>query len=127
MSHAAAHHDPQEVLREENKRFYTFINIAFILGVLTGIEIVIIYLPFASWVIWTVLLGLSLIKFVFVIMWFMHLIYDKRFLTILFMMGLLIAVFSYTALLFLFEQGDVAFEEINTAMTFIKSSFAIYS
>lgn len=115
MSHAAAHHDPAEVLREENKRFYTFINIAFILGVLTGIEIVIIYLPFANWLIWTVLIGLSLVKFVFVIMWFMHLIYDKRFLTLLFMAGMLIAVLSYTALLFLFELDDVAMEEINAA------------
>ena len=64
MSHNSDHHDPETVLLEENKRFYTFINIAFFLAVLTGIELLIIYVPFPTWIIWTVLIGLSLVKFV---------------------------------------------------------------
>ena len=76
------------------------------LAVLTSIEIVIIFLPFASWVIISSLVVLSVIKFFCVILWFMHLIYDKLLCTLLFLAGLIIAVATTTALLLLFVSND---------------------
>ena len=116
MSHNSDHHDPEIVLLEENKRFYTFINIAFFLAVLTGIELLIIYVPFPTWIIWTVLIGLSLVKFVCVILWFMHLIYDHRFLTLLFMAGLLIATLTYIAMMFIMQEDRVDWDAIGASL-----------
>ena len=116
MSHNSDHHDPETVLLEENKRFYTFINIAFFLAVLTGIELLIIYVPFPTWIIWAVLIGLSLVKFFCVILWFMHLIYDHRFLTLLFMAGLLIATFTYIAMMFIMQADRVDWDAIGASL-----------
>ena len=123
MTHNTNHHDPEVVLLEENKRFYTFINIAFFLAVLTGIELLIIYVPFPSWIIWTVLIGLSLVKFVCVILWFMHLIYDHRFLTLLFMAGLLISTLTYVAMLFIMQPDRVDWEAIGASLDVLFCKF----
>lgn len=123
MSHNTDHHDPEIVLLEENKRFYTFINIAFFLAVLTGIELLIIYVPFPTWIIWTVLIGLSLVKFVCVILWFMHLIYDHRFLTLLFMAGLLISTLTYVAMLFIMQPDRVDWEAIGASLDVLFCKF----
>jgi len=90
-------------LEEEQKRYHTFINLALWLSVLTGIEIVIIFFPFAPWLIITGLVVLSLIKFAGVILWFMHLIYDRLLLTLLFLFGLVLATAIGAALLLLFD------------------------
>ena len=96
-----------ELLGQENKRYLTFINIALFLAVLTGIEIVLIFIPWPFWFIMTVLVTLSTIKFFCVILWFMHLIYDKALLFGLFIAGLLLAAGTMIALLALFSPKDV--------------------
>lgn len=111
MSHALSH---DQILREENKRYHTFLNIAMILAVITGIEIVIIFIPFAYWILLTSLVVLSTIKFIFVIMWFMHLIYDKMLLFLLFMSGLILATGTMVALLLLFHPSDVDWDRFET-------------
>ena len=55
---------------------------------------------------------LSLFKFVAVVAWFMHLIYDKLLLTMAFGTGMIIAFGTYTALLFLLGGDAVAPPEI---------------
>lgn len=111
MSAATASVDPaahEDFLREERKRYFTFMNLAFLMTALTGIELVMIYLPFPSQpVIYFTLIFLSLIKFVGVIFWFMHLLWDKAFLTIIFLVGMLIASGTIAALLLLFSEGYV--------------------
>lgn len=107
MSHALTH---DELLRQENQRYHAFINLALFLAVLTGIEIVIIFLPWSFWLIMTGLIVLSLIKFICVILWFMHLIYDKILLFWLFMAGLVLAGGTMIALLVLFSPKDVDME-----------------
>lgn len=62
-----------------------------LLAVITGIEIAIVYIPWAKWIIVTALVVLSAVKFLFVIFYFMHLRWDKPFCTILFFIGLAIA------------------------------------
>ena len=50
-------------------------------------EIIAVYLPFAKWILVTALCVLSVVKFMFVIFYFMHLRWDKPFCTILFFIG----------------------------------------
>jgi cytochrome c oxidase subunit 4 len=95
------------IIREEAKRYHAFINLAFLLAFLTSTEIVIIFLPFAKWLVISSLVVLSSVKFFCVILWFMHLIYDKLFLFLVFMAGILIALGTVLALMFLFSPADL--------------------
>ena len=61
----------------EEQKYHAFINLAMILAAITGIELVLVYLPLNEILILTVLIVLSLFKYIGVIAWFMHLIYDK--------------------------------------------------
>jgi cytochrome c oxidase subunit 4 len=74
-----------------------------LLAVITGVEIIGVYLPFAKWLIITMLVVLSTVKFMFVIFYFMHLRWDKPFCTILFFIGLVLAGGTMWALLALFS------------------------
>lgn len=89
----------------ENK-FWAYVQIAMLLAVITGVEIVAIGLPFSKWLLITSLAVLSLVKFLFVIFYFMHLRWDKAFCTILFFIGLLLAGGTVWALLLLFGIED---------------------
>ena len=91
---AAGHHEPS--------KFHFYIQIAMILAVITGVEVVLIYLPLAKGLVIGTLVTLSAVKFLFVIFYFMHLRWDKMFCTILFVIGLILAGFTMFALLHLF-------------------------
>lgn len=85
-------------------RFHIFMQIAMFLAIITGIEIVIIFIPLAPWIIYTVLAVLSAVKFLAVIFYFMHLRWDKVFCTILFFIGLVLGGGTTAALLLLFAE-----------------------
>jgi cytochrome c oxidase subunit 4 len=87
-------------------KFHLFVQIAMILAVITGVEIVLIYIPLAKWLVVTSLVVLSLVKFLMVIFWFMHLKFDKAFCTILFFIGLVLAGGTVAALMAIFSAGD---------------------
>jgi len=87
---------------EEQGKFWIYIQIAMLLAVITGLELVTVYLPFLTWILVTVLVVLSTVKFMFVIFYFMHLRWDKAFCTILFFIGLVLAGGTMWALLKLF-------------------------
>ena len=91
-------------LKEEHAKYFTFFNVAMAMILFTAVEIVIIYIPIHKVVVFSSLLTLSLVKFLAVIWWFMHLRWDRALCTILFMIGLFIATGTVTALIFLFEQ-----------------------
>ena len=106
MSHTTSEHSEPGFhphLIEEHKKYFTFFNVALALILVTAVEIVIVYLPIHILVVFTALAVLSIAKFLAVIWWFMHLRWDKALCTILFMIGLLIATGTVTALMFLFE------------------------
>ena len=105
MSHTLSDNEPgfDPHLVAEHQKYFTFFNVAMALILITAVEIVIIYLPVHSFLIFGSLGVLSLVKFLAVIWWFMHLRWDKALCTILFMIGLLIATGTVTALMFLFE------------------------
>lgn len=86
----------------EQGKFWIFVQIAMLLAVITGLELVTVYLPFMKWLLITALVVLSTVKFMFVIFYFMHLRWDKAFCTILFFIGLVLAGGTMWALLKLF-------------------------
>ena len=86
----------------EPSKFHFYIAIAMILAVITGVEVVLVYLPITKWFVVTALVTLSSVKFKFVIFFFMHLRWDKVFCTILFFIGLILASGTMWALLHLF-------------------------
>lgn len=104
MSHAGSY---EELLATEGQRYHTFINIALFLAAITGVEIVIIFLPFSYALILGTLAILSVVKFICVILWFMHLIYDKMLLLLLFVVGMVLATGTMIALLALLDPEDV--------------------
>lgn len=92
--HAAPH--------KEASKLHIYVQIAMILAVITGVEVVLVYLPLPAWVVISSLALLSAVKFMFVIFYFMHLRWDKLFCTILFFIGLILAAGTMWALLMLF-------------------------
>src|ERR1041385_8247197 len=101
-SHAATaggHADPAH----ESSKFQIYVQIAMLLAVITGVEIVCVYLPFPKWILVSTLCILSAVKFLFVIFFFMHLRWDKPFCTILFFIGLILAGGTMCGLLQLFS------------------------
>ncbi len=96
---SAAGHDTHG---HDESKFQIYVQIAMLLAVITGVEIVTVYLPFAKALLVTVLVVLSTVKFMFVIFYFMHLRWDKPFCTILFFIGLVLAGGTMWALLSLF-------------------------
>ena len=95
---AAGHHEPS--------KYHFYIKVAMILSVVTGIEVVLVYLPIAKWIVVTSLVTLSAGKFLAVIFYFMHLRWDKAFCTILFFIGLILAGGTMWALLKLFAVEE---------------------
>ena len=90
----------------EQSKFWIFVQIAMLLAVITGLELVTVYLPFMKWILISALVVLSTVKFMFVIFYFMHLRWDKAFCTILFFIGLILAGGTMWALLKLFGVAD---------------------
>ena len=101
-SHASpsAAHAPSE----GHATVQTYIRVAVVLGILTAIEIGALYVPgLPSHVLVTLLLFFSVLKFALVVAFFMHLRYDSKLLTVLFVGPLFIAMFIILALMALFS------------------------
>src|ERR1700691_6114870 len=98
----------------EKIKFGVYVEIGMLLAVITGLELVTVYLPFMKWLLVSVLVVLSTVKFMFVIFYFMHLRWGKAFCTILFFIGLVLAGGTMWALLKLF--GAEASQPLSSAM-----------
>ena len=92
----------EDPVAEESKRFFTFFNLSMALVAITGLEIVIIYVQTldGSTIIGT-LFATSIVKFIGVVWWFMHLRWDKIVNTVLFLLGLVIALGTYFAVIYM--------------------------
>ena len=85
-------------------KFHLFVQVAMILAVITGVEILAINLSFLpAWLVISALVVLSVVKFMMVIFIFMHLKWDKVFCTILFFIGLVLGGGTLAALVALFR------------------------
>jgi cytochrome c oxidase subunit 4 len=67
-----------------------YIKIGLILGVITAVEVAVYYVEALEGALLAILLVLSASKFVLVVLWFMHLKFDSRLLSIAFSSGLLL-------------------------------------
>lgn len=88
---------------------FRYVQIALILGVLTAFEVWVYYQTGLRQVLTPVLLVLSAVKFVLVVLFFMHLKFDNRLFSMLFSLGLLIAGSVLVALILLFHAYLFAF------------------
>ncbi|NNF39584.1 MAG: cytochrome C oxidase subunit IV family protein [Gemmatimonadetes bacterium] len=95
-SHADAHGEGGHA----SVGFYWMIGI--ILAVLTALEVGAYYMELGAVEV-PLLLGLSIAKFALVVMFFMHLKFDSRVFTWLFVAGLVLAVFMVSALMMLYH------------------------
>ena len=77
----------------------TYVYVALVLTVITALEVGVIYIRFLTPIIVPLLLAMSLAKFVLVVMFFMHLRYDARPLSALFVGPLIIALGLTVALM----------------------------
>jgi len=89
-----------------HSRYHVYVQVAMILAVITGVELLLIFLPFPKPLLITGLVSLSAVKFLFVIFFFMHLRWDKIFCTILFFIGLVLAGGTMWALHSVFSVSD---------------------
>ncbi len=76
-----------------------YLGIAVILTVLTAVEVAVFYIPAMRPVIVPTLLTLSALKFALVAMFYMHLKFDHRLFSWLFVVPMIIAAFLIIALL----------------------------
>ena len=57
------HMSQQEILKAENDRYYAFVNLALILAAVTGIELVLVYLPFPTTIIISIIIIIIIYSF----------------------------------------------------------------
>ncbi len=79
-----------------------YLGIAVVLTVVTALEVAVFYMPQMHPVLVPVLLTLSALKFTLVAMWYMHLKFDHRLFSWLFVTPMFIAALVIIALLKLF-------------------------
>ncbi|HUL55273.1 MAG TPA: cytochrome C oxidase subunit IV family protein [Opitutaceae bacterium] len=87
-------------------RFHTYVQIAMILAIITGVELLLIFLPFPRALLIGSLVLLSAVKFLFVIFFFMHLRWDRVLCTCVFFIGLVLGGGTLCALVNLFAVKD---------------------
>jgi cytochrome c oxidase subunit IV len=76
-----------------------YVAIAVVLAIITGLEVTVYYLPPLQAVLVPVLLVLSITKFSLVALWFMHLKFDSRLFSAMFIVGILVAVIVFVVVL----------------------------
>ena len=79
-----------------------YLGIAMVLTVITAVEVAVFYIPAMRPMIVPTLLSLSALKFALVAMFYMHLKFDHRLFSWLFVVPMVIAIFVILALLRLF-------------------------
>ena len=92
---------PHQAQAHASAGFYWMIG--GILAVVTGMEVAIFYIPALGSATAPVLIALSAGKFLLVVMFFMHLKFDSKIFTALFIAGLSVAIFLVSALVVLYH------------------------
>ena len=76
-----------------------YIKVALFLAVITGIEVAFSYWEAVEGILAPSLIFMSIVKFVVVVAYFMHLKFDSRLFRRMFVAGIVLALFCYTAVL----------------------------
>lgn len=85
------HQEPGTVVSHAHPGAATYIKLAVILGIITLIEVATYYIDAPDSVLIAALIVLSAVKFALVIMYYMHLKFDSRILSGVFLWGLFVA------------------------------------
>ena len=76
-----------------------YIKVGAFLAVVTALEVALYYMNIADGVLLAMLLALSGLKFVIVVLWFMHLKFDNRLFSVMFTGGIVLAAGLFTIVL----------------------------
>jgi cytochrome c oxidase subunit 4 len=90
-AHPPAHPPAGSTAEPEHASVWTYLRVAGVLTLITALEVGVIYIRQLTPIIVPLLLAMSAAKFALVVMFFMHLRYDPRSLSLLFLGPLLIA------------------------------------
>ncbi|HET7343969.1 MAG TPA: cytochrome C oxidase subunit IV family protein [Methylomirabilota bacterium] len=93
------HHPAAADAPHEHASVATYVKVALILSAVTALEVGVIYIRQLTPIIVPLLLVMSMAKFMLVVMFFMHLRYDARPLTFVFVGPLIIAILLGIALM----------------------------
>ena len=112
MAHDTSHEHHADVdhtsmgIKHEHPTWSTYWKVATVLTLITVVEVWIYYIPafVASRLFVPTLLVMSAVKFVTVVLFYMHLRYDHRLFRVLFTGPLIIAMTTIVALMFLFAK-----------------------
>lgn len=86
-----------------------YVMVAIVLAVVTAAEVAIYYVSALESVLIPFLLAFSFVKFVLVVLWFMHLRFDSKLFARLFVTGIVLALFIFGIVLwFFFTHGGAA-------------------
>ena len=96
-------HQAHAIAEDHHPGPVTYIVIAVVLTVLTAFEIGVFYAPALQPILVPLLIVLAILKFILVAGYYMHLHFDSRVFSVLFVFPLLLAVFICMSLLMLFE------------------------
>ena len=104
MDTMQGHRHPEE---KPLPRVSVYLFVGFVLAVITAVEVGAFYLNVVSWLLVTFFIVLSLLKFVLVVMFFMHLRYDHKLFSTFFTLGLVLAIGVVLGLITLFNNFDI--------------------
>ncbi len=76
-----------------------YVEIAVALAVLTTLEVILSYVPLEDFLRGLGIMICMVLKFALVVMWFMHLRFDNRLFTVMFLGGLTLAIAVFVAVL----------------------------
>jgi cytochrome c oxidase subunit 4 len=99
----AAHHAARAPHRAGHPSPKEYVRIGVVLGVLTALEVAASYSGVTGSILIPTLLGLAVVKFALVVLWFMHLKFDDRRYARFFVMGLSGAAILYLIVLITFR------------------------
>ncbi len=107
MSTATDTHDTHDTTHDDHEHGLTdlgYVKVAIALAIITAIEVALSYMVDDLGAFFLpLLIGLMLIKFFSVVLYFMHLKFDNRLFSVMFYMGLVLAVAVYVAALLTFK------------------------
>lgn len=86
---------------------WEYTQIGIILFIITAVEVALYYIEYERTLLVTTLMVLSAAKFIFVVLWFMHLKFDNRLFTTLFTGGFLLAVSLFVVVMATLGAGLV--------------------
>jgi cytochrome c oxidase subunit IV len=101
--HPETTHGAEHEAEHEHAGPKTYVLIAIILGVLTAAEVAVFYIPALAPALVPILLVLTAGKFILVVMFYMHLKFDSRIFSGVFVAPLMLAILVVVSLIILFH------------------------